>query len=263
MRIRCAETKDVLHLKQLWKEAFFDDDEYIDFYFENRFDPNFVAVLTMNQEIAGMIHLLPCKIYPNERALYWYAACIGEKFRNKGYFRSFCEEIYAAARKMGYYNACKPAVGLEEFYRSIGFKYEYRALLTRGESSTKDGLKGRVGKTDANRLVLNQKEIGSLVWDSKAVEYAIKENELCRGISFEMEYDGKIQSAMAVMDGKKAKIVNSNFDKQSFSFCKSAIASFVGVSDLLLQIPDQFGEVAGLSDHPSVNSKSTLFFDLA
>ena len=81
--------------------------------------------MEIDGEVVGMIHLLPCTIYPEEKALYWYAAGIRSDKRNQGLFKKFANAVKEKANELGFFNVCVPAPGLESYYQSLGFEFPY------------------------------------------------------------------------------------------------------------------------------------------
>ena len=127
-------------------------------------------------------------------------------------------------------------------------------------------------KTTSKRLYFNQIGAGSLIWDQDAIEYAIMENDLCHGKSFEFIFDNQIFSGMAIIDGGTARISNSNLNETVLSSCFESVSEYLGVKKIILQTPikqiktfDFFkpNALAGLCDCPKTGTESTLYFDLA
>ena len=99
MIIRSANSTDLDAIRHLWQDCFFDPIEYIDFYIKNRFEAKYCAILEIDGEVVGMIHLLPCTIYHEEKSLYWYAAGSRSDKRNQGLFIKFAKAVKEKAER--------------------------------------------------------------------------------------------------------------------------------------------------------------------
>ncbi|MBP1577713.1 MAG: GNAT family N-acetyltransferase, partial [Oscillospiraceae bacterium] len=83
---RFAEKQDTEALKSLWKTCFGDEDEYIDLFFKERFKADECLAAFCQEELAGMLFLLPIKAVCGDKsydARYIYAVCTEPKFRNR------------------------------------------------------------------------------------------------------------------------------------------------------------------------------------
>ncbi len=116
LRITAASPEMLPDLKMLWRELYPEDsDRYIDLFFACRFLPETTAVLRREEEIIGVMYLLP---YPG--GFYAYAGGIAKAHRGAGCFRYLMETIVSACRKAGVSLCLVPGKGLWEFYRSLG-----------------------------------------------------------------------------------------------------------------------------------------------
>ena len=130
---RHAQEKDIPGLKALWKEAFADDDEYIDLFFADLFRPEDMVVLEADGRLACMAALLPCTLVlgadSGTQAVRWpisylYAMCTAKALRRKGLGRRllrFAAEHCSGRGDSGI--ALLPAdEGLHYFYGLEGYK---------------------------------------------------------------------------------------------------------------------------------------------
>lgn len=268
MNIRRSKDLDVPILKALWSQCFHDEDEYINLYFQNRFVPDHVLVLEIEKTIAGMIHLLPCWISPSQPALYWYAACIDEQFRGKGYFRSFCKAVFAENRKKGFANICLPVEGLENFYRSIGFQYSYSQIRIPVEIEEREPSVCEPVKAEAKDFRMLFQNPGSLKWDDAAIEYAIGENRLCGGEAYKITLNQKEYPYFVVRTTDGIHIENTNLDEVTGKAVAQRMMKQFGVKHAELRLPCKRNQakktVFGLSDHPDVEKDfAQMAFTLA
>ncbi len=136
---RQAKAQDVPALKALWKEAFADEDAYIELFFKDLFRPEDMAVLEADGKPACMAALLPCTLvlgadgegeacrYPIS---YLYAMCTAEGLRRRGLGRMllrFAADYCARRGDSGI--ALLPAdEGLHYFYGLEGYKEAFTLI---------------------------------------------------------------------------------------------------------------------------------------
>lgn len=263
MIIRSAKDADLESIRNLWHDCFEDPLDYIDFYLNRRFDPKFCAVLIDGAELVGMIHLLPCEIYPDQKALYWYAAGIRSDRRNRGLFRTFSESVKEATNSLGYVNLCVPAPGLESFYRSIGMTSSFTVkdeIFEREDHKTKSLLK--IGAATANDFTRFEKEIGDVIWNEEFIQYAILENSYCDGKALKLQCNGKECACFAIKKDDSFLIDYHNFSQKEFLLAKDALFQELKTSRLIFRSCGT-DKVIGLSDSEKVGSQSKISMTLA
>ena len=137
MRIDCPASEDVPRLRQLWKKAFADGDDYLDIFFSAAFDPARCRCISEKGQVLA--------------ALYWFrVSCGGQKFayiyaiatdpdhRGKGLCRALVEDTKRFLTDAGYYGALLVPDGekLAGMYRKMGF--EFCASVTEFECNAAD-----------------------------------------------------------------------------------------------------------------------------
>ena len=106
-------------LRQLWKEAFGDTDNFLDKFFGIAFAPERCLCATVGCEIAAMAYWFDCKEYA-----YIYAVATAEKHRGKGICHALMEKIHQILTSRGY-AGCILVPGEESlrvFYRGMGYE---------------------------------------------------------------------------------------------------------------------------------------------
>lgn len=86
--IRFAKKSDIPKLKEIWKICFGDDDDYIDFFFKNKYKEEETLLSLCDAEIAAMLTMIPTKIVMPDnsslKASMIYAVATHPKYRGKG-----------------------------------------------------------------------------------------------------------------------------------------------------------------------------------
>ncbi len=264
MKIRSAVESDHSAIRRLWHDCFGDPYEYIDFYMQKRFDDQYCAVLELDGEVVGMIHLLPCTIYPKQKALYWYAAGIRSDKRKQGLFRTFAEYVKNQTNTLGFQNFCVPAPGLEKYYQSLGFTTPYTAsdeIYTKTTQTCEKTV--QFEKASAEDFINFTNAIaGDTFWDEKAIQYAIEENEYCGGkaLRFTLEQNNFIFFAIKKDDG--FMITYHNMTKEDFLKVKSAIFNELNCEQLVFRTGGN-EKIVGLTDAKNCHSNSKITMTLA
>lgn len=264
MKIRAATNSDRNIIKDLWIDLFSDSPDYVDFYLDRRWKPENCALLEENGDIFGMAHLLPCKIAPNHKALYWYAVGIRSDKRNQGYFRYFVTNLLKITQTKGYFNVCMPASGLETVYQRFGFRFPYTGshfvFCQEHHKDYHDILIQKARVSDFEPLY--QKE-GSVVWDCEAAKYALIENELNGGKNFIFEFHNRIYFGTAIKKNDHYLIDNTNLDVTVFEYVKNSFFQFLQTNKIVLIDSGKEDAIVGLSDFENTNLHSRISFTLA
>lgn len=242
---RFAERSDVDSLKRLWKACFGDEDEYIDFFFENRFVPDECLCALCGGELAGMLFLLPITAVCGEReysARYIYAVGTEPSFRNRMIstrLLAFADEYMKnGGIAMSLLVPAEPS--LFEYYKKRGFEAEFFCRETEINAKKGDIL---FEKENLQRLFEKRNAVFSdsalyMRWSEKALGVQQKECELLGGktlifdggyaVCFPFEdkviikewgapsLDDSVSAAIAEYFGKRAAVVRIPAEKQEY-----------------------------------------------
>lgn len=123
MNIKSPELKDIPVLKSLWKEAFADEDSFIDLFFETAFDKNRTFMAEVNGEISGALYWFDCECGGNPVA-YIYGVATAIKFRGRGVCHKLMEYTHNHLKEKDY--TCAVLVPgdqeLFDFYKGMGYE---------------------------------------------------------------------------------------------------------------------------------------------
>ncbi len=264
MHIRVAKKTDFEQIKELWINCFGDPCEYIDFYLNERFSSAYCAILEDKGTVVGMIHLIPCIIYPDQKALYWYAAGIHSSRRNEGLFRMMTETVKQKINDAGYKNICVPAPGLEKFYRSIGFSFAYTVsdeffYFNQVTAKTEDL---SIYQAKAKDFIQAENNIGDTIWNESALQYAIKENLFCAGKALQIEINSEKLHCFAIKKENGFLIDYHNITRSDFLKIKKYLFTYLNCDQLIFRTSGD-EKILGLSDSKLVNYKSRISMILA
>lgn len=192
--IRFAENSDIDSLKRLWKSCFGDDDYYIDFFFENRFEPNECLTAFCGRELAGMLFLLPITAVCGEKkysARYIYAVCTEPQFRSRSVSTRLLEYAHEYMKKSGVaMSLLVPAEpSLFEYYKKRGFETEFfcREIKIKAEKGDFPFKEANLPELFERRNALFSDSSLYMMWDRKALGFQQRECELSGGKTLLLE----------------------------------------------------------------------------
>ncbi len=173
--IRLSVKNDREGLINLWKEAFGDSREAIEFFLDNRYVPENTVVSEDDGKISSMLFLLDGKFSVKEKlydSYYLYAAATLKEFRGRGIMKQmldFAKKI-SSERKIDFI-CLKPAEkGLYDYYAANGYKtvFTTKTVVISADESYNISL---IFPDDYDRFI----------WDNNSVDYAVKQHEFYGG----------------------------------------------------------------------------------
>ena len=268
MKIRRAQSSDFEIILTLWQESFCDSREYIENFWRFWNEDDVVLLLENDYRVIGMIHLLPCRLEPNQDAYYWYAACITKEERNKGYFRFFVTETIKALQQDGKASLCYPAAGLENFYQSCGFRYPYlqeeQILTKRGQYTPTNTM---IEDADPSDFTHFWDKEGTCLWSKTALQYAFFENLSCDGKQFKVIINDQSYVGVAIQRDGYYEINHTNLSQELIETIQNSLFDYLQCEKILCRTYESSGKylqvLAGLSDSPLVTHWSALPFNLS
>lgn len=138
-------------LKALWREAFGDEDAFIDLFFEKAYDPRRSRSLTVEGNLAAMLYWFDCT-YRGQKIAYVYAVATKQEFRGRGLCARLMEETHKALKDQGYAAAMLLPAG-EDLRRMYG-KMGYADCCTAAEFTCAAGGKTAVREISAEEFKL-------------------------------------------------------------------------------------------------------------
>lgn len=110
-------------LRQLWQEAFQDPDDYIDTFFSLAFSPDRCRCVTVNGEVAAMVHWfdMTCR---GRQVAYLYAVATHRDYRGRGFCRGLLEDVHGLLKDRGYAGTVLVPEGevLAAMYGRMGYR---------------------------------------------------------------------------------------------------------------------------------------------
>lgn len=123
MRIDYPLQEQLPALRALWKEAFGDNDAYLDLFFDCVFSPDRCRCVTLEGQPAAALYWLDCRCDGRPMA-YLYAVATGKKHRGQGLCRALLADTHSLLAELGY-AGCILVPGeadLFEMYAGMGYQ---------------------------------------------------------------------------------------------------------------------------------------------
>ena len=122
MRIDYPLPDQIPLLRNLWKEAFGDSNEYLDLFFSTGYSPTRCRCVTEDGQAAAVLYWLDM-FCQGQKFAYIYAVAPAKAFRGRGLCRMLMEDTHKVLSSRGYYGAVlSPGdAGLASMYGTMGY----------------------------------------------------------------------------------------------------------------------------------------------
>lgn len=110
-------------LRALWKEAFGDEDAFLDAFFATGFSPDRCRCVTIDGQIAAALYWFDCS-WDGKPMAYLYAVATGKAYRGQGLCRKLMANTHEHLKYLGYAGAVLVPgdPSLFDFYGKIGYE---------------------------------------------------------------------------------------------------------------------------------------------
>ena len=183
-----ADKSHIASLKEIWKISFGDEDEYIDFFFENRFNTCKTIVVLNNGKPIGAMYLMNVSTIEYgkiKEGFYGYAIALIPDFRGNGIYKIINKEIQKILFSKNKFYILSPAnEKLCEYYKSLGFienAYVSEEIFI-PDTSNRDYECTDLTNEDFIRL-RNSNFRNLIRWDKAGMDYILNENKFLKGIN--------------------------------------------------------------------------------
>ncbi|HHV64220.1 MAG TPA: GNAT family N-acetyltransferase [Peptococcaceae bacterium] len=209
IEIRLAQKGEIAPQKEIWKLCFADSAEYINLFYDYRYEEGETLLLLQDGNIVSMLTMRPVTLVNSSGAgvssVMLYALATHPKFRHKGLMTQLMDFCHQALAEQGIFYAILVPEGLKlaNFYRKFGYRHAFFV---------------REAKLSASSLVKLPGGHSVHGWISAASpqEYNRRRNELLEGITYisypeeEIAYQKKLSQllkadiyAIDILMGKK------------------------------------------------------------
>ncbi len=123
MIIDAPKSTQFLELRNLWKSAFGDTEQFLDSFAQTAFSPNRCRCVTVDGQVVAALYWFDCTCR-GRRVAYLYAIATAEAYRGRGLCRLLMEDTHRHLRELGYAGALLVPGGKElfAFYEKMGYR---------------------------------------------------------------------------------------------------------------------------------------------
>lgn len=228
-------------LKNLWNTCFEHDEEFCEFFFDNRFDPQKALVAVDNSgRICSALHFFDSFYKDNfgnvKPALYIYGVATYPEFRKKGFASMLIDELKARAAKQ---NICALYLTAEESawdcYERAGFKRNAqlsRTDLTPHKCSEIQWQPCEFEKFSKLRREYLDTLNNAFFWNGSELEFMYRDinrdgQVLCA------PYSGREYYAAIRLRDDELTIIETDFPRESGDILAGSIAAYFGQYDII------------------------------
>lgn len=243
-----ANETDKEQIAAIWKQCFFDSDEYIQMYWNQRFNEDNMLVIYEDKKPVSMASFLPVRIVINGEfvdARYVYAVGTLPEYRGNGYAKEilmFGAKIYMEPLIL------QPAdEKMVMYYSRLGFEPKFVASPCWRYEGSKDWEKekisllseGSYGGWDFKSITAIEYKCirdrffeaeGYVEWDETGIQYAIDENAFCGGQTWKVICGERVEILMYRIEEKELYIVETTMEEEKIREFLPEIMKNMGVT---------------------------------
>lgn len=122
MIIRHPENKDIPALKEIWRQAFNDENDFINAFFSLAFSENRALIAEIDDSVASMLYWFDFN-FNDKKVAYVYAVATLKDFRKKGLCNALMTALHKHLKALGYIGASLVPTNetLFNFYGKMGY----------------------------------------------------------------------------------------------------------------------------------------------
>lgn len=129
--------KMLLALRELWKEAFGDNDTFLDSFYTTAFDKSRCRIATVDGKLAAALYWFDCRI-GDQRVAYVYAVATAKEFRGNGACHMLLSDTHKLLESLGYSSVVLVPGNEALVHLYEGCEYELCTKRSRIECSAED-----------------------------------------------------------------------------------------------------------------------------
>lgn len=182
---------DIAGLRQLWKLAFGDTEEFLDSFFETAFSSDRCLFWKAEDKIAAALYWFDCE-YDGRKAAYIYAVATHTDFRGRGLCRQLMAKTHELLKEQGYDAALlvPQDEGLRKMYAAMG----YQDATSVSELTCEAGEPAACRKVDAQEYAALRRKLlpeGGVVQEGENLRFLNTYANFYKGSDFLAAVSGK------------------------------------------------------------------------
>ena len=218
-------------LRALWRQCFEDSENYIDFFFRNRFAPENTEVWLCEDEAVAMAHLMDASV-DGQKVWYGYAVAVDPGEQGRGFATALQRRVMSERP----YIVRPASVGLEDFYAHVGLKCTYFARAAWLDAAYGALPAAKNCTPQRYNQLRNARFTGrwDVRWDDAAVDYALRENAFCGGLCVEFP-EG---AALVLPVGDALRVRETTMKEDDALRLLPALAARLGCQQVHIVLPE-------------------------
>lgn len=242
--IRLASKQDIPALCAVWKASFPDDDDYIQYFYEENFDRIKVQVYVINDVPVSIVHIMDCCFAAgNEQrnAKFLYAGGTLPDYRKKGCFTKLMKYVTEEEKRNGNAVFLKPsAPEYIEYYKRFGFEPDsYFRLVTVNPGEIQPLSVSPLSYEKYNRMRNSAfSHLPYAKWDDRHIKWCVDENEYFSGKTLAVSLDGEEYFLMASPEGNTLTVTETNLSVSQLKRVSGALCDIFGTDVLKAYMPE-------------------------
>jgi len=182
---RFADSSDIPVLRELWKEAFGDNDDFLDAFFSTAFDTNRCRIAMVEDKPAAVLYWFDCSIN-GQNCAYIYAVATAKDYRGNGACHMLLADTHALLTEKGYHSTVL-VPGSEKLIRLYeGAEYEACTKISEIKCCAEDMNLSiyEISKKEFTTLRLGFLPKNSVVQEKENLDYLSTQAKFYKGDNF-------------------------------------------------------------------------------
>lgn len=178
-------------LRDLWKEAFGDTDDFLDTFWKTAFSDDRCRCIIESDTVAAALYWFDCE-YRGKKAAYLYAVATAQAFRGRGFCRALIENTNCYLEDNGYAASLlvPQEEGLRQMYENMGYR---AATAVREFSCTQGKEQVDISLIDRDTYALLRRQLlpkGSVVQEQENLAFLQTQAKFFAGDAFLLVANG-------------------------------------------------------------------------
>ncbi|MEL7564075.1 MAG: GNAT family N-acetyltransferase [Dehalobacterium sp.] len=250
--VRLAGKGEVTEQKEIWKLCFKDSDDFIEFFYTNRYKEDQTMLLLHDEVISAMLTMVPVKIITGDTQSYnstmLYAVATHPKCQNRGFATQLMDYTHQYLKEKN--SACSVLVPAEkqlfDFYRRLGYEdgFYIREFMNLPVADTAKCMITDIDPEEYNQI--RNQQLSGRLFISYANEEIIYQKKLSQksGADIYRIEMGKVQGCAAIerLNSDKIIIKEILIPDRVLAAAVKQIANLLQAKEYVMRTPAFLGE---------------------
>lgn len=159
-------------LRSLWREAFGDTEEFLNYFFKTAFSPDRCRCVMTAEKVAAALYWFDC-LHMGKQIAYLYAIATAKAYRGQGICHKLMTDTHLHLSKLGYEGAMLVPGNQElfNFYKSIGYRTCSSICEFTCSGSAEDVPLSLISKTEYAKLRRHLLPEGGVIQENENLDF--------------------------------------------------------------------------------------------